>query len=438
MNLDITYTEPQVEIFFENTDKKYLVVPKGRRVGLTKGAANAFIEYSIDNITPLLWVDTINGNIDRYFDRYFYPVLKQLDSAKWNFNRQKRELKIYNSIIDFRSADSPESIEGFGYKRIFLNEAGIILKNDYLYSNAILPMLLDFPDSQLIAAGVPKGKKLKNGKKHKFYELYESCLKNKEGYKALQFTSFDNPFIRKEDIDNLANSMSPNEYNQEILGMFIDSLGENPFLHQFEDSEKYITDNELFSSNLQLIISVDFNLNPFSVTFHHFFNDSRGAHHYIIDEAEIKHGSIQAMADLIKSRYLNQLPNCILTGDAMGKRGEISQKDNASLYLQLMRLLGLRESQLKVSANPTHENSRADCNYYLYNFPDLKINRKKCPNTIRDFLSVQCDAFGSIIKRDRKDITQLADYLDTFRYFVNNIAYKWLELHQKNNKFVTK
>ena len=114
MILDITYTEPQNEIYFQNHDCKYLIVPKGRRFGTTKGAANAFIEYCIDNITPLLWVDTINGNIDRYFDRYFYPVLKQIPANKWNFNRQKRELKIYDSIIDFRSADSPESIEGFG------------------------------------------------------------------------------------------------------------------------------------------------------------------------------------------------------------------------------------------------------------------------------------------------------------------------------------
>jgi len=434
LNLDILYTEPQNEIYFKNQDCKYLIVPKGRRFGTTKGAANAFIEYSIDNITPLLWVDTINGNIDRYYDRYFYPVLKQINSKYWNFNRQKRELKIYDSIIDFRSADSPESIEGFGYKKIFLNEAGIILKNDYLYSNAILPMLLDYKDSQLIASGVPKGKTLKSGKKHKFYELYLRCLNNEEGYRLLHYTSFDNPLLNEADIKNLGSSMTAQEYNQEILGQFIDSLGENPFLHQF-DSKRNTSIEAMYSPEKQLIISVDFNLNPFSVTFHHFWSDSLGYHHHIVDEAEIKNGSIQAMADLIKMRYKNSLPNCILTGDAMGNRGDISQRDNASLYLQLIRYLGIKETQLKVSSNPTHENSRTDCNYYVHHFPDFKVNSKTCQNTIRDFESVQCDAFGSIIKRDRKDVTQLADYLDTFRYFVNNIAYKWIEMHQKNNKF---
>jgi hypothetical protein len=95
-----------------------------------------------------------------------------------------------------------------------------------------------------------------------------------------------------------------------------------------------------------------------------------------------------------------------------------------------MRLLGLRESQLKVSNNPTHENSRADCNYYLYHHPDMKIH-KRCVGTIRDMRNVQVDAFGAIIKRNRKDLNQRADFLDNFRYKVHNICYKWIEQHQR-------
>lgn len=430
MHLDISYTQPQVDIYFNSSDCKFLIVPKGRRFGTTKGASNAFIEYCIDGITPLLWVDTINGNIDRYFDRYFYPVLKQLPKDKWNFNRQKRELTIFNSTIDFRSADAPESIEGFGYKKIFLNEAGIILKNNYLYSNAILPMLLDFPDSQLIASGVPKGKYLRSGDKHKFYELYERCLANEQGYKLLQFTSYDNPLIQKEMIDNLALSMSPAEYRQEIMGEFLDYEGENSFATQFVET-KHVSEVPMYDKSKQLIISMDFNLNPFSVLFSHSWSDSQGYHDHYFDEAEITHGSIPAMADLIKLRYGNSIPNCIITGDAMGNRGDISQRDNATLYLQLKRLLGVSESQIRVSGNPTHENSRADVNYYLYHHPDLKFHKTNCANTIRDLKSVQCDAFGGILKRDRKRIDQRADYLDAFRYCVHNIAYKWIDFHQK-------
>jgi hypothetical protein len=431
LEVELSYFPCQNEVFF-NSHKKFTVIPKGRRLGITRGAANAYIEYMIDGITPLLWVDTINGNIERYFDRYFLPVLKQLPKKHWSFNRQKKELRIYGSICDMRSADAPESIEGFGYKKIFLNEAGIILKDTYLYSNSILPMLLDFSDSQLIAAGVPKGKYTKDGNKHKFYELYEACLEGREGYEVKQFTSYDNPILRKEDIDNLALSMTDEEYQQEILGQFVDFSGSNPFAHQY-NPEKHESLDAVFDPRKQLLIRVDFNLNPFAVTFSHLWRDSI-EHWHVVDEASISNGSIQAMVDLIKLKYGNQLPNCLLTGDSLGKRGDISQRDNATHYEQLRRGLGLKQTQLLLPANPTHDNSRADVNYVLCHFPDYKINPKTCPNLCRDMRNVQCDAFGEILKKNRKDINQRADYIDTERYGINTFLRKWIDTHMKIRK----
>lgn len=431
VNLDISYFECQIEVFFKST-AKFLIVPKGRRLGITRGAAHAFIEYMIDEHTPLLWVDTINGNIDRYFDRYFLPILKQIPQKNWTFNRQKRELKLYDSILDMRSADNPESIEGFGYKKIFLNEAGIILKNSYLYSKAILPMLLDFPDSQLIAAGVPKGKFTKDGNKHKFFELYENCLEGKEGYELKQFTSYDNPLLEKEEIDQLAMSMTNQEYDQEILGQFVDFAGVNPFAHQYNPI-KHESVNSVFDPNKQLLIKIDFNLNPFAITFSHYWKDSI-EHFHTFDEASINMGSIPAMIDLIQLKYGPQLSNCILTGDSLGKRGDISQRDNASHYEQLRTGLSLTSKQLWLPNNPTHENSRADMNYVLCHFPDYKINPLTCPNLCRDMKNVQCDAFGEIIKRNRNDLNQRADYFDTERYGINTFLRKWIDNHSKFKK----
>lgn len=428
MNLNLSYFDYQIDIFF-NHKEKFIIVPKGRRSGITKGAANSFIEFGLENISPLLWVDVINGNIDRYFDRYFYPELKQLDESLWNFNRQKRELKISESIIDFRSADHPEAIEGFGYKKIFLNEAGIILKDPYLYGNAILPLLLDYPESQLIAAGVPKGKSLKNGNKHKFFELYENCFVDKN-YKLIELTSYRNPLIKDIEIDLISSNMTASEREQEIMGQFIDMTGQNPFAHQYDPS-KHESELAVFNPTRQLYISIDFNLNPFGVIFFQIWRDKEGEHFHIVDEASIKHGSIPAMIDLIKSKYGENLANCMITGDAMGRRGDLSQRDNANYYQQIQRGLRLREGQIRVPANPTHENSRADVNYVLHNFPDFKINPKKCPNTCRDMRNVQVDAFGSIIKRDRNDLNQQSDFLDCGRYAISTFLKKWISDNMK-------
>ncbi len=428
--IELSYTPAQIEVFF-NSPEKFVIVPKGRRTGITRGAAHAYIEYMIDSLSPLLWVDTINGNIDRYFDRYFKPALNQLPKDAWSFNQQKKELKVYNSILDMRSADNPESIEGFGYKKIFLNEAGIILKNDYLYSNAILPMLMDFADSQLIAAGVPKGKLNKNGTKHKFYELYEKAVEGEDNFKLIQLTSYDNPLLKIEDIKLIENELTENERLQEIMGEFLDSSITNPFFSKFEPSE-HISETPKYDPRKQLIISLDFNLNPFSVSFYHLWRDSEGEHLHNFDEVAISGGSIPSIADYINDRYLVSLPNCKITGDAMGNRGEISQRDNASLYIQLQRLLkGVKINQIYVPANPTHENSRADCNYFLAYFPDFKVH-KNCKGMIRDLQNMRVDAFGSIIKRDRKDVTQLADFGDNFRYLINTFLKDWILKHQKS------
>ena len=244
----------------------------------------------------------------------------------------------------------------------------------------------------------------------------------------------DNTYLPQSYIDSLKENMTPQDYRKFVEGDWNIYKVSNAFATQF-DELRHSNNIAEFDTNKQLVISIDFNLNPFAVTFYHYFNDVNGYNCYQIDEAEIVGGNIPKMIELIRQRYNNQLPNCLLTGDAMGKRGDISQRDNASYYMQLMKGLGISERQLKISGNPTHENSRADVNYFLYHFKNFYIN-PKCKNSIYDLKYVECDDGGKIKKSNRKELNQRADYLDTFRYFVNNIAYKWIEQHQKNNRFV--
>ena len=224
--IELTYTPAQMEMFFNiPTGTKYQIVTKGRRFGATRGAAHAFVEWGLEG-KKLLWGDTINGNIDRYFDRYFLPALKQTNIT-YNYQRQQKQLIIEDGYIDFRSADRPENWEGFGYDVIFLNEAGIILKNKYLYTNAVLPMLMDSPTSLLIAAGVPKGKFDKNNDQHPFYSIFKAAQSKAPGYNLLEYSSYDNPLLPKEEIMELEKEiarMSPGMVEQEIYGHFVDGV----------------------------------------------------------------------------------------------------------------------------------------------------------------------------------------------------------------------
>ncbi|MDL0090086.1 hypothetical protein, partial [Campylobacter gastrosuis] len=141
INLSLQYTPQQKRVFFENF-ARFTTIEKGRRFGFTKGTANACIEWLLEG-HKILWVDTMNANLKRYFQRYFYPELKQLPRELWSYNAQDKQLNLGEAWLDFRSAERPENIEGFGYDIVILNEAGIILKDSYLWDNAISPMLLD-------------------------------------------------------------------------------------------------------------------------------------------------------------------------------------------------------------------------------------------------------------------------------------------------------
>lgn len=251
--------------------------------------------------------------------------------------------------------------------------------------------------------------------------------------KLIKTTFLNNRFIDeqyKRTLNDLI-KYDENAYRIYALGEWGELKGLNPFATQY-DASKHESKEAIFDPKKQLKISIDFNLNPFAVTFSHIWLDKDGFHCHTFDEASIENGSIQKMVELIKARYLNQLPNCQLTGDAMGKRRQQGLPDLASFYDQLQRGLGLRSNQIITPANPTHENSRADVNYVLYHFPDIKINPVTCPNTCRDMRVVQCDAFGQIIKKNRKDLAQQSDQLDTIRYLYNTFLWDWINAHQKN------
>ena len=450
-NFELAYTPAQLKVFpdadtWSDISWRFMIVPKGRRSGITQGAEKSIIEYCLNGITPILWVDTINGNIDRYFERYFRNDLKKLPQGWWNWNAIKRILEIKNtnnewSIVDFRSADNPESIEGFGYRLIFLNEAGIILHDDYLYSRALLPMMLDFPDSKLIAAGVPKGRTKKDGTSHKFYDLYTKALNGAESYRLVELTSFDNPLLNKSDIEEIISELSPAEADQEIYGRFVDMAGRNPFAHQYE-AEHHESESAVKREGIPLIISADFNLNPFSVIFSNIWKDGTGLHDHTFDEASIARGSIPAMIELILERYKNDLPSCMMTGDTGGNSEQLSLADRSSFFRQLKSGLNLKDRQIIVPRSPSHYVSRNDVNYFLHHSKpdairnlkgaiDVKINPKTCPQLCRDMIAVQVDAYGEIIKKNRKDVDQRADFLDAYRYKINTFWKKWIIQQQQ-------
>lgn len=219
IQLPIQNFPAQQKVFDDPT--RYVVVPKGRRFGLTTGAKNDLIMGAVKRrYKSALWGDVVNSNIEKYIMRLFVPALKNIPQQYWKWTKNPHTLTIFDSYIDFRSAERPESWEGFGYDYTFLNEAGIILKNEYLWENAVRPMMWDNPNSRVIFGGTPKiGCRV-------FKELWDRAQDPAQTtYSGYRLSSFDNPNLPMDLIKDDMKDMSQRAIQQEIYGMFLDDDG---------------------------------------------------------------------------------------------------------------------------------------------------------------------------------------------------------------------
>ena len=197
------------DAFFD--EARFVTIRSSRRSFKTAGACRWMIEVMLDNPNSTgLWVDTINKNIDRYYERYFKPICGEIST--WNY--QKKTLTFINgSYIDFGSAESPESMEGFEYDFGFLNEAGIVLKKDSLWDNTLVPMFKYAKKVRTV--GTPKGK-------NKFHKL---CNIQDKDWKHYNFNVNDCPFYTAEEIKKIQLQTPQEVWRQEYMAEFLDGAG---------------------------------------------------------------------------------------------------------------------------------------------------------------------------------------------------------------------
>ncbi|RLI33645.1 hypothetical protein DRO66_09915, partial [Candidatus Bathyarchaeota archaeon] len=247
----------------------------------------------------------------------------------------------------------------------------------------------------------------------------------------------------KDNLENLQQSYidtlealkvdEPDWYDVFVLGLWGAKRVLNPFASQYQKGKHEA--KVKFNPAHAVHFSIDFNYDPFGLVAFQMWTDAEGEHCHIIDEFAIKGGTIKKMADEIRGTYGQYLHMSTFTGDYGGTHKQIGYTDNRSLFEQLKDELRLSKGQFKLISNPRHKTSRSDCNYFLLNFADFKINPVACMGLCRDMKIVQVDATGSIIKRNRKDESQLADHLDCFRYIINTHYKQWIQRHQKRSGY---
>lgn len=209
LDLDLKYPEFIIPAITDQSH--YVVMPAGRQVGKTYNFAQWLCQETMENNCPSLWIDTIHTNIDKYVERCFRPILKPL-LLYCDWNAQKKILTLPQGYIDFGSAQKPENLEGFNYKRVVLNEAGHILKKSSLWHNTLKAMI-KAEDNKTRIIGTPKGRNL-------FYELYLLGLEGDNEYASYKYTVYDSPYWTPEQIEEVRKITPELIWKQEYMASF--------------------------------------------------------------------------------------------------------------------------------------------------------------------------------------------------------------------------
>lgn len=213
------HSRKQYEAFYAQA--RFIVLACGRRYGKTTGGMTHAADGGLTRMNEkYLWVDVTQGNIEKYVNEIMLPMLPK-KSYKWD--RQQKILTFLptNTKMHFGSAEKPETLEGFGYQRVYLNEAGIILKGgrgEHLWYNTIRPMTIEEKDGarcQVFFLGTPKGKGL-------FKTFADNGYNNVPNWRTFNFSTYDNPLLPREEIDQLVKEAPGKIALQEIFGEFID------------------------------------------------------------------------------------------------------------------------------------------------------------------------------------------------------------------------
>lgn len=205
----------QIEAF--NSLARFNVIVAGRRFGKTRLAAFKIVISAIQKEGVYYWVSPT-----REVGNSAWRLVKRMVKATFGegiagINETVRTISIPNgSIIEFKSADNPDSLRGDGLSGCVLDECAQI--KETAWSESIRPALSD-KRGWSIFIGTPKGRNF-------FWKLYVRAQKEQsEDWKAFTFTTYDNPLVDPKEIDDAKKDLADKAFRQEYLAEFISDEG---------------------------------------------------------------------------------------------------------------------------------------------------------------------------------------------------------------------
>lgn len=386
---------PKQQFIIDNA-KRFNHLRCGRRFGKTT-LIEELSSISLNGNLVGIWFPTYKDLSEVWKDlkKTYRPLI-----AKQNEQLKQIEL-VTGGIIDCWSMEDPDSGQGRKYHRAIIDEAAKAPKLYQAWENTIRPTLTDFRGDAFILSR-PKGKN--NG----FY-LLEEKHRQFDNWAFFYFTTYDNPHIDKNEIEEAKTQLDEINFKQEYLAEYVDA-NDRPFLYKF-DAKKHVIDSYTPNPHLPILISFDFNKDPMTALIGQQVDIWTS---YAFAEINLPEGSTPEVCDLILVDYLNWLNSIDVTGDATGRNRSALTVGNLNHYRIIKDKLRLTDDNLKMpKQNPALSDSRVLCNSVLQN-GNLFIT-KNCKKTIRDAEMAYVDVSGELVKTQIEGL----HHFDTLRYFIH-------------------
>jgi len=225
---------------------------------------------------------------------YIAPTYQQARDIAWEMlkkivapvvitvNESRLEIKIracdgQPSMIIFRGWEAIETLRGQKFDLLVIDEIASMRNFDLSWEEVLRPTLTD-NKGEAIFISTPKGF-------NHFYDLYNKQLKDSD-YKSFTFTSYDNPYLPKEEIDKAKIEMSEDKFAQEYLADFrkMEGLVYKDFLrerHIYQTKDKGAANYKSYVA-VETLVGVDFGFtNPAAIG--KFEKDSEN-NYYLVQE----------------------------------------------------------------------------------------------------------------------------------------------------------
>ena len=193
-----------------NEGYKYYILNIGRQFGKTMLGINQMLYWAINHKgCNIAWVTPIYKQSKKVFDE-MEKVTKT--SGLFEYNRSDLTISGFNSQIQFFSGERPDNIRGNTFDYLIVDE--MAFTRPELWSEVLSATVL-VKGKKVIFISTPKGK-------NHFYQL--SLQPNYDNrYKYFHYSSYDNPMIDSEDLEERKRSLPKHIFEQEYLAKFIDN-----------------------------------------------------------------------------------------------------------------------------------------------------------------------------------------------------------------------